>query len=204
MVPGFEEPTLAYEQAMGGAERVKPRATPAGAFERAREYLRAGKRIDMVALSADLGVARGTLYRWTGDRDQLISDVLWAESKQTLDQLLAHTDPGDMPTCQVIGAGFIEVVAGSSAVRAFLRNEGQRALLLLTVPTSTYRTRLMQALIELIERDAERGYKPPESPELLADSIISLGERFLHNGGEPDANPSPEMAHRAIALLLRE
>jgi len=37
MVPGFEEPTLAYEQAMSGAERVKPRATPAGAFERARE-----------------------------------------------------------------------------------------------------------------------------------------------------------------------
>jgi AcrR family transcriptional regulator len=194
----------ALSEALAGAALSTTRPTAAAAFARARELFNQGERIDMARIADDLGVARTTLYRWTGDRDQLISDVLWAESKQTIDQLLAHTDPGDMPTCQVIGAGFIEVVAGSPAVHAFLRTEGQRALLLLTVPTSTYRTRLMQALIELIERDAERGYRPPETPELLADSIISLGERFLHNAGEPDANPSPEMAQRAIALLLRE
>ena len=56
----------------------------------------------------------------------------------------------------------------------------------------------------MIQRDMAHGYAPPETPELLADTIISLAERFLHNGGEPDANPSPEMAKRAIALLLRE
>jgi len=62
----------------------------------------------------------------------------------------------------------------------------------------------MALVLERIEEDIAAGYAAPETPELLADSLISITERFLHNGGEPDANPSPEMAKRAIALLLRE
>jgi hypothetical protein len=58
-------------------------------------------------------------------------------------------------------------------------------------------------VIERIEEDIAQGYAAPETPDLLAESLISISERFLHNGGEPDANPSPEMAKRAIALLLR-
>ena len=78
-------PTLAYEQAMDGGEHVRPRTTPAGAFERAREYLRTGKRIDMVELAADLDVARATLYRWTGDRERLLADTVWAEAHAIAD-----------------------------------------------------------------------------------------------------------------------
>ena len=100
--------------------------------------------------------------------------------------------------------GFIDILCGAEPVRSFLRTEGQRALLALTVPSSVYRSRLLDAVTEIIEDDVAHGYTPPETPRLLADTVISMTERFLHNGGEPDANPSPEMAKRAIALLLRE
>lgn len=89
---GFEQPTLAFEQAMSGAERVRPRTTPAGAFERAREYLRAGRRLDMVQLAADLGVSRATLYRWTGDRERLLADAVWAEAHAIAEHLLRVTE----------------------------------------------------------------------------------------------------------------
>jgi AcrR family transcriptional regulator len=194
----------ALTQALAGGALAETRATPAAAFARALDTFRRGQRIDMAALAADLGVARTTLYRWTGDRDQLITDVLWSDTKLVLDALAAETPPSGAPSVQMIGAGFLDVLAASHAIRAFLHNEGQRALLLLTVPSSTYRTRLMAVVIERIELDIEHGYRAPETPELLADSLISITERFLHNGGEPKANPSPEMAKRAIALLLRE
>jgi AcrR family transcriptional regulator len=196
--------TPALSQALAGSALAKTSPTPAAAFAAAREIFRSGERIDMAKLADDLGVARTTLYRWTGDRDQLISDVLWAETKVTLDALVTKAAANGFPATREIGVGFMTVLAGSEPVRAFLRNEGQRALLLLTVPSSTYRTRLLEAVVEMIQRDVAHGYTPPETPELLADTIISLAERFLHNGGEPDANPSPEMAKRAIALLLRE
>jgi AcrR family transcriptional regulator len=196
--------TPALSQALAGSALAKTSSTPAAAFAGARTLFRSGERIDMAKLAEDLGVARTTLYRWTGDRDQLISDVLWAETKAALDTLAGKAAAHGFPSTREIGAGFMDVLAGSEPVRAFLRNEGQRALLLLTVPSSTYRTRLLEAVVKMIQQDMAHGYNPPETPELLADSIISLAERFLHNGGEPDANPSPEMAKRALALLLRE
>src|ERR1700691_703680 len=103
----------ALSEALAGAALSTTRPTAAAACARARELFARGERIDMARLADDLGVARTTLYRWTGDRDQLISDVLWAESQQTIDQLMAHRDPSDVPACKVIGAGFIEVLANS-------------------------------------------------------------------------------------------
>ena len=194
----------ALTQALAGTALSKTVPTPAAAFARARQLFTAGERLDMGRLADDLGVARTTLYRWTGDRDRLLADVLWAETKGALDALAAVASAGPYPHTETIAVGFIDVLCGSQAVRAFLLSEGQRALLTLTVPSSTYRTRLLDYVAGLIENDAAHGYKPPEEPRLLADTVISMTERFLHNGGEPDANPSPEMAQRAIALLLRE
>ena len=178
--------------------------TPAAAFARARQLFAAGDRLDMGRLADELGVARTTLYRWTGDRDRLLADVLWAETKTALDALAAVAASGPYPHAETIAVGFIDVLCGSQAVRSFLNTEGQRALLALTVPSSSYRTRLLDYVTDTIEVDIAHGYTPPETPRLLADSVISLTERFLHNGGEPDANPTPDMAKRAIALLLRE
>jgi len=194
----------ALSQALAGTALSKTVPTPAAAFARARQLFTAGERMDMGRLADDLGVARTTLYRWTGDRDRLLADVLWAETKTGLDALAAVAAGGPYPHTETIAIGFIDVLCGSQAVRSFLTTEGQRALLALTVPSSTYRTRLLDYVTERIEDDIAHGYKPPEEPRLLADSVISLTERFLHNGGEPDANPSPDTAKRAIALLLRE
>jgi hypothetical protein len=47
-------------------------------------------------------------------------------------------------------------------------------------------------------------YRPPASPELLADAVITLAERYLHNGGDPELHPDPATARTAVVLLLRE
>ena len=197
-------PSPALSQALAGTALSKTVPTPAAAFARAREVFQNGERLDMGRLADELGVARTTLYRWTGDRDRLLADVLWAETRAQLDALEQRADGKPYPHAEAIAIGFIDILCGAEPVRSFLRTEGQRALLTLTVPSSTYRTRLLGAVTGIIESDIARGYTPPETPRLLADTVISMTERFLHNGGEPDANPSPEMAKRAIALLLRE
>jgi AcrR family transcriptional regulator len=195
------EPTPALAQALAGTALVRTSATPAAAFARAQEIFRAGTRLDMGKLAQDIGVARATVYRWTGDRDQLLTDILWAEAKTALDLL------GDRSTNQGI-ARFQEIASGylarAGALRAFLRHEGAHGLWLITAPNGPFRKRLLDAVIELFNREVQHGYRPPETLELLADSVISLVERFLHNGGDPDANPSPDTAKRAIALLIRQ
>ena len=48
-------------------------------------YLR-GRRIDVQAIAAELGLGRTTVYRWFGSRDELIGEVLVLAATPLLEQ----------------------------------------------------------------------------------------------------------------------
>ena len=191
---------------MDGAARVKPRSTPAGAFERAREYLRAGQRLDMVALAADLGIARATLYRWTGGRERLLADAVWAEAHAIAEHLRQATRwQSGVARIRTICVEYLDYFGGNPGVNAFLQHERGPGLELLTRLNGGFRPRLVAWTRDMIQSEIDAGkYRAPADPELLADGIITIGERFLHHGGDPDVTPDPASAGRMIALLLRE
>jgi AcrR family transcriptional regulator len=203
---GYDEPTLAYEQGMSGADRVKPRATPAGAFARAREYLREGKRIDMVALAADLGIARATLYRWTGDRERLLADATWAEALSVADHVLRRSQgQTGLARIQAVCVDFLAAFADNTGVNRFLEHERDAGLELLTRVNGGFRPRVIGWIAAMIQAEIDAGhYRAPAEPGLLADGIVTIGERFLHHGGDPDVTPDAASAGRMIAVLLRE
>jgi AcrR family transcriptional regulator len=207
MNPELNRPTsLAYEQAMNGAEPARSRPTPAGAFERAREYLRAGKRIDMVALAADLGIARATLYRWTGDRERLLADAVWAEAHVVAEYMLhrARTQTG-LARIQTVCVNFIAAFADNPDVNTFFQHERDAGLELLTRVNGGFRPRLVAWIEQMIQAEIDAGrYRAPADTGLLADGVVTIGERFLHHGGDPDVTPDPATAGRMMAVLLRE
>ena len=61
------------------------------AFDAARATFIAGARIDMGRLATKLGVDRTSLFRWVGNRDALLSEVLWSLAVPTLEQAEAAT-----------------------------------------------------------------------------------------------------------------
>jgi AcrR family transcriptional regulator len=204
--PTAATPTPAVLEAMATTP-VPVRPTPGAAFALAREWVRAGRRLDMAALAAELGVSRNTLYRWTGDRDRLLADVVWADLELMLDGswTAAAAAGAGAARLHAAGAAFIDAIARRSAVRALLRNEGASGLRLLTAPAGPIRPRLVARVAEVIEEEATAGrYRPPAAPLVLADGVVSLGERFLHHGGDPQLNPDPETAKTIVSLLLRE
>lgn len=199
-----DSPTPAYLQATG-EQQAPARATPAEAFAAARRRFRHGERLDMGELATELGVSRTTLYRWTGDRDRLLADVVWFE----LHKLVAHATESatghGLPRLRQGISWFLDATASARPLRALLAGEGDRAVRLLTAPNGPIRPKLVRFLTEVIEAEAAGGgYRPPAPPATLADGIVALGERYLHNGGDPTLNPDPATAHTVIALLLRE
>jgi AcrR family transcriptional regulator len=203
---GFEQPTLAYAQAMDGAEHVRRRPTPAAAFQLAREFIRAGRRIDMVAIAAELDVSRATLYRWTGDRERLLADAVWAEAQATADYMLErHRGETGLARIQAVCVDFLTHFGTNPGVQAFLEHERGAGLELLTWVNGGFRPRLTTWICDLIQSEIDTGhYCAPEDPLLLSDGIVTIGERFLHHGGDPDVTPDPTSAGRMIAVLLRE
>jgi AcrR family transcriptional regulator len=202
----IDTPSVAYEQAMEGGELVRSAATPAGAFELAREYLREGRRIDMVALAADLGIARATLYRWTGDRERLMADAVWAEAEMIAERIAARSrGRTGVDRIRSIAVDVHVAFARSVGVNAFLQQERAPGLELFTRVNGSFRPRAVAWFAATIQTEVDAGrYRPPASPALLADGIITIGERFLHHGGDPDVTPDPISAGLMFDVLLRE
>src|SRR3954449_3968721 len=62
-----------------------PAASPDDVLDAAmHRYLR-GRRVDVQAIAAELGLGRATIYRWFGSREELIGEVL----NRAADPLLA-------------------------------------------------------------------------------------------------------------------
>src|SRR5437764_6078150 len=115
------------------AERTRTNATPAAAFMAARRMFLKGQRVDMLALAAELGISRATLYRWTGPREQLLADVLWSLSDEIFEQAKAdhpeHTGPERLLAIfrQHVGA-----LVAARPLHVFLEQETHAALRILT------------------------------------------------------------------------
>lgn len=198
-------PTPAYAQATAVDDEAEVRVTPGDAFVRAREIVHRGERLDMKALAAELGVARATLYRWTGERERLLSDIMWVDVCAVLDRLLESSSERGVARIQTIAERFLELLVSGEQFSTLLRAEGDTAFRLITAPNGGVRPRLVDKLAGHIREEVDAGfYRPPEDPELIAEGMVTLGERFLYNGGDLTANPDPDNARRVIALLIRE
>src|SRR5256885_16915165 len=92
---GIDAPATAESPALreahdadGALTRTRP--TPAAAFHAARRMFLKGRRVDMRALAAELGISRPTLYRWTGPRERQLSDVTWPLPEATFQTAMHH------------------------------------------------------------------------------------------------------------------
>ena len=71
----MSEPTVLQRHIAGEA---RPPVGPLDALREGRRRFLAGQRVDMSELATALGISRATLYRWVGDREQLLGEILWS------------------------------------------------------------------------------------------------------------------------------
>lgn len=163
-----------------------------------------GARVDMSALATELGIGRVTLYRWFGTRERLLVEVVWSMA----DRLLRDVDDqvegtGSERVVAVVG-GFLEGVIASPAMRAWLEEEGEFAMRLLTRHEPGFQPRLIAAVEDLLERERSAGTMdlPAEMSE-VAFVIVRLIESYTYldliTGETPDAG----RAEPILRMLLR-
>src|SRR4028119_748331 len=123
------------------ARRTSLAGPPAGTRPRAPRPSLAGTRVDMGPLAAELGVDRATLFRWVGNRDQLLTEVIWSLFVPTWRR--AVDGAAGCGAARVVDAltRFTSDVCGSAPFRTHLRREPDRALRLLTTRAADYQVR---------------------------------------------------------------
>ncbi len=198
-------PAYAAAQALLRGEPLAKRPTPADAFRIAREMFVHGQRVDMGALAKKVGVSRGTLYRWTGNRERLLTDILWASHEE-----IAHWCSGknEVKGKELIARrieAYMHVVATARPLRQLLEREPEMAFRILTRRGTGFgnHERAVVELVKLIEREQRnRNYKPRLDPATLAYAITRIIEGFIYNDIIARIEPDLKGASKVIRALL--
>lgn len=196
-------------EAFAAARRRAPlqlagRATPAGAFAAAQRHYLAGERLDMRALATELGVSRPTLYRWTGSREQLLSDVLFFLSDRIF--MRARRQTAQLSGTERLLAVFrqhVGALVSARPLQLFLQQETHMALRILTARDSTVQIRQVARVAELY-REEQRisDFDPRVDVDTLAFAVVRVTEAFIYNDAIVAVEPEVERAAMIVELLL--
>ncbi|MGM7699806.1 QsdR family transcriptional regulator [Microbacterium sp. A84] len=187
------------------SERLRTHADARRAFEAARENFIAGQRIDMGSLATSLGIERTSLFRWVGNRDALLGEVLWSLAVPTLIQA-EHATAALSGGERIAGilTHFVDDLISAEYFRQFLRREPARALRLLTTKESPIQRRYVATAEWLVRR--EIGDEPlggAIDPAGLAYLLVRMSESFTYADLISGDQPSAARARIAFRLLLR-
>jgi AcrR family transcriptional regulator len=180
------------------------RPAAADALRVARRRFRDGERIDMSAIADDLGVNRVTLYRWFGSRDRFLVEVLWSLARQTLDFVEADLAVKGPERVLHLVCGFLDVVITNPGMQRWLREDGEHAMRLLTRREPDFQPRLIAAIQQVLEEEADAGRLDlPVDLHELAYVIVRLIESYTYldliTGEQPDVG----RVEPILRMLLR-
>ena len=173
---------------------------PMRAFRLARRTFLTGTRVDMGPLAAELGVDRATLFRWVGNRDQLLTEVIWSLFVPTWRRACAEA--AGTGATRVVDAltRFTRDVCASAPFRTHLRREPDRALRLLTTRAADYQVRVTGAFADLL---AAGGAALPLPVPDTAYVLTRVAESFIYADLIAGAEPDAAKAAVVYAALLR-
>jgi AcrR family transcriptional regulator len=182
-----------------------PPMVPGPIFAAAVDAFVAGQRLDMRSLARRIGVARATLYRLAGNREQLLDQVLWWRARRLLaDQVLASTDLTGTDRLSAVIGGVLRAIGADPPVRMLLESDPETGLRILTGRCSTVHQGMAEALENLIDLERGRGaFDASLDTPTLAFAIVRVSEGFLYSDVIADRTPDIGRAVTVIEALLR-
>jgi AcrR family transcriptional regulator len=181
-----------------------PDMVPAEIFAVAVDAFAAGQRLDMRSLARRIGVARATLYRRAGNREQLLDQVLWWRARRLLADQVRASDglTGTDRLAAVIG-GVLRAIGNDRPVRMFLESDPETALRILTGTRSAVHQGMATALENLIDLERGRGaFDASLDTRTLAFAIVRVSEGFLYSDVIADRATDIGRAVTVIEALL--
>lgn len=182
----------------GVLEVAKPDADAARAM--ARHLFITGERVDMGALARRLDVGRSTLYRWVGDREELISGVLANLSRETWELSRAEAQGDGFDRAIDVVRKFMVYTSEFGPLRDFVQREPELALRILLRAHSPVTAAIRDGIAQAVAEHAP-GLSTRLSPELLdavAEACTALEWTPVIIGQHPDVDRILTMARTLL------
>jgi len=151
-----------------------------------------------------IGVSRVTLYRWVGTREQLLVEVIWSLTRQTLEAEWSRLEAEPGPRVPDLVGRLLHAVWAQPGARRFLEEENALAMSLLTLKAHGFQPRLLAFIRDRLADDIASGRIDIPLPlEDLAYTTLRVAESFHYLPtitGEP---ADPDRATRVLKAILR-
>ncbi len=182
---------------MAQAELTRPAREHAIDF--ALEMFVRGERVDMQTLAGELGVGRTTLYRWVGDRELLLGEVLAILTRRAWEQIIAeHRGEGVEGGLESIRR-FMQASSEFPPLRQFAEREPGAALRVLMAEDGAVAQALREgstrAMLESIGAPVE---PDPEVTEVLVQLGTALQWAPIVAGEEPAIDRAIELMRTVL------
>ncbi|WAL68730.1 QsdR family transcriptional regulator [Amycolatopsis cynarae] len=187
---------------LGGTDSTE-KPGPLTAFALARRLVLTGQRVDMKNLAAELGVDRATLFRWVGNRDQLLVEILWSTAEPTWRHAVHRADGTNAARVVAAIDGFVRDVINAEFFVVLLRREPERTLRLLTTKAGEFQRRLCARIARLLTDEQEtNGLTLPLPVRDMAYLLVRIAESFIYSDLIIGETPDAARAKAAVGVLL--
>lgn len=182
-----------------------PVSIPAAVFVAALHAYVSEQRLDMKALAGELCIGRATLYRWAGNRESLLDELVWFRSRKALVDA-ADATAGESGVARLVSmiTKVLRCIEVDRPLHAILASDPEMALRICTGTHSRCQQGMTSTLERLIDLEIERGHFGAElDTPTLAYAIVRISEGFLYSDIIADRSPDIERAGTVIEGLLR-
>ncbi|HUP90647.1 MAG TPA: QsdR family transcriptional regulator [Solimonas sp.] len=178
--------------------------TASDLLAQARKRFLAGERCDIESLAAGLGVSRATAYRWAGNADALMGEVVASLTEATFRRNAREVrGKGAARILEVMERG-LRAIADSRAYQAFLARDPQRSLRIVASKEGPSQQRAITLHQELLEEEMAKGHlKLPVDAHTMAYALVRLAESFLYADLIAGEKPDLDKAMKILKMMLR-
>jgi AcrR family transcriptional regulator len=160
-----------------------------------RVYL-AGGVLDMSSLADELGVGRSTLYRWVGNREDLLGTVLAEAAVRTFRKAAAGAGgKGGVHHVLDVLERFMRAVIAAAPLQALSKHEPLLLVRVAMMPGQV-EAAASRMIAEMLETEVAAGrLEIPLPPAVFGEAIVRLCDAHLYapllGRDEPDSTGSP-------------
>lgn len=194
---------LGTPQPLGPTQHLGTTLSRRAAIDAATRVYLAGQPLDMSALADELGVGRSTLYRWVGNREDLLATVLAEAAERTYRKVLAESPPGDgVEHALTVLTRFMYAVVGAVPMQAFSTREPLLFIRLVMLPGPVEST-ASRLVAELLETEVTAGRLVLSlPPAVLGQVIVRLCDAHMYAHLLGREAPEIDVAVELVATLL--
>lgn len=162
-----------------------PKPTPDDAVALAVSLFETCERVDMAHIADRLGVGRSTLYRWVGDRERLMDEVIHTTTQALLKSMRRRVRGKGLDRTISAVRAYLEATTQYEPLRSLAQREPRLALQVIMSPDGVFASHTREMLRHQLAKDLPEVTISDGVLETLTSTNLALVWASIAGGYDP-------------------